>query len=143
MGERIWLRSPFSLKSQELDLTDEINEVFPDEMLFQIGRISWYANMCKLFDQFHHPQKYSQSSREENFQSSKALFLGLSISLQMGSRSNNSRCVLEEEKNHLLEHCHSPPYVGLCSNQESSKSSTIIFLLAYIVQGYLCFGEEM
>ncbi|XP_022856137.1 uncharacterized protein LOC111377296 [Olea europaea var. sylvestris] len=74
------------LERDELEMSVDINEIFPDEQIFGVEIVPWYADIVN--------------------------YLAKSIPPPEGTNQIIRRCILEDEVPEILEHCHSSAYAG-------------------------------
>lgn len=100
------------LESHEPHPTKEINEIFPDEMLFQIITTPWYADYVNYLARSIIPLDYSSHQKKKFFSDLKHYFWDDPFLYRRGPDQIIRRCVPEVEQHQILKSCHSAPYGG-------------------------------
>ncbi|XP_022883598.1 uncharacterized protein LOC111400411 [Olea europaea var. sylvestris] len=100
------------LESHESNPTVEINEVFLDEMLFQIITTPWYADYVNYLARSIIPPDYSSHQKKKFFSDLKQYFWDDPILYRRGLDQIIRRCVPEVEQHQMLESCHFALYGG-------------------------------
>ncbi|XP_022864670.1 uncharacterized protein LOC111384595, partial [Olea europaea var. sylvestris] len=94
------------LERDEPEMSVDINEIFPDEQIFGVEIVPWYADTVNYLAKSIPPLDYSSHQRKKR-----------------GPDQIIRRCIPKDEVPEILEHCHSSAYVG---HFEASKTAAKI-----------------
>ncbi|XP_022843250.1 uncharacterized protein LOC111366787 [Olea europaea var. sylvestris] len=100
------------LESHELHPTEEMNERFPDEILFQIITTPWYADYVNYSARSIIPQYYSSHQKKKFFSDLEHYFWDDPILYRKSPDQIIRHCVPEVEQYQILELYHSAPCEG-------------------------------
>nr|GEX31912.1 DNA-directed DNA polymerase [Tanacetum cinerariifolium] len=92
--------------------SDVIKESFPDESLFEVSKLPWYANIVNYLVVKKLPDYWSKQQRQYFFSQLKYYFWEDPELYKLCTDQVIRRCVLDHEHTYILAHYHSYAYGG-------------------------------
>ena len=86
---------------------DDINERFPDEQLFAVEEVPWYANTVNYLAKKILPLELTYQKRNKFFSDLKYYIWDDPFVYKQCANQIIRRCVSEEEMESIIHHCHS------------------------------------
>ena len=90
----------------------EISETFPDEHLFAIQELPWFADIANYKAAKFIPKEYSRQQKKKLITDAKLYLSNEPYLFKRCIDGINHRCVPREEAQRILCHCHGSQYGG-------------------------------